>query len=140
MVKYKPSHPPEGNELKIPTDSNKGKSSNPNKYRGKEPRNKPSLDPKTETDFQGRCTGLEGYTFDLGPRSSDKFARTMKELERYLQKTYSDRCQPSIMTETEATFPDTDIPTTTDLVTELPKTDGDMTYLKKNIDASSSKS
>ena len=36
-------------------------------------------------DFQGRCTNLEGYTFDLGPRASDNFARTMKELERYME-------------------------------------------------------
>ena len=33
-----------------------------------------------ETDFQGRCTDLEGYTFDLGPSASDKLARTIKEL------------------------------------------------------------
>ena len=65
MVKSKPSRPPEGNELKIPTDGNKGKFSKPKKYRGKKPQNKPSPDPKTKTDFQGRCTDLEGYTFDL---------------------------------------------------------------------------
>ena len=82
MVKSKPSLPPEGNELKILTDGENRKVSKPNKYRGKkQPRNKSSLDPKTETDFQGRFTDLEGYTFDLGPRASDKFARTMKELE-----------------------------------------------------------
>ena len=79
MVKQKPSHPPEGNGLNILTDGNKGKASKPKKYRGKkQPRNKPSLDPETETDFQGRYTDLEGYTFDLGPRSSENFARTTK--------------------------------------------------------------
>ena len=79
MVESKPSRPPEGNELKIPTDGNKGQASKPKKYRGKkQPQNKPSMEPETETDFQGRCTDLEGYTFDLGPRSSDKFARTTK--------------------------------------------------------------
>ena len=94
MVKSKPYHPTEGNEWKIPTDRNKGQVSKPNKYRGKkQPRNKSSLEPETETDFQGRCTDLEGYTFDLGPRASDKFARKMKELERHLRKTYSDSCQ-----------------------------------------------
>ena len=36
------------------------------------------------------------------------------------------------MTETAATFPDPEIPTITDLGTELPKTDGEMTYLEKN--------
>ena len=82
MVKSKPSHPHEGNELKIPTDGNKVQVSKPKKYRGKKhPRNKSSQETKTKTDFQGRCTDLEGYTFDLGPRASDNFARTMKELE-----------------------------------------------------------
>ena len=99
MVKSKPSRPPEGNELKIPTDGNKGQVYKPKKYRGKkQPKNKSSLEPKTETDFQGQYTDLEGYTFKLGPRASDKFGRTMKELERYLGTTYSDSCQPAIMT------------------------------------------
>ena len=79
MVESKPSRPTEGNELKIPTDGNKGQVSNPKKYRGKkQPQNKPSLDPETETKFQGRCTDSEGYTFDLGPKAYDKFTRTMK--------------------------------------------------------------
>ena len=84
MVKSKTSCPPEGNELKIPTDGNKGQASKPKKYIDKKPLNKPSPEPETETEFQGHCTDLEGYTFDLGPRASDKFSRTMKELERYL--------------------------------------------------------
>ena len=107
MVESKPSRPPEGNELNILADGNKGQVSKPKKYRGnKQPRNKSSLEPKTETDIQGRCTDLEGCTFDLGPRASDKFARTMKELDRNLGTTYSDSCQPAIMTETVANFLD----------------------------------
>ena len=135
MVESKPSRPPEGNELNILTEENKWQFSKPKKYRGKkQPRNKSSLEPKTETDFQGRCTDLEGYIFDLGPRASYKFSRTMKELERYLGTTYSDSCQPAIMTETAANFPDPDMPTINELGTERPKTDGEMTYLeKKNI-------
>ena len=122
MVELKPSCPTEGNELNIPTDSNKGQVSKPKKYRGKkQPRNKSSLEPETETDFQGRCTDLEGYTFDLGPRASDKFSRTMKELERYLGKTYSDSYQPSIMTETSANVPDPEMPIITELVTSAQK-------------------
>ena len=79
MVKSKPSRPPEGNELKIPTEGNKRQASKPKKYRGKkQPQNKSSLDPKNETDFQGRCTDLEGYTFDLGPRASDKFSEQLR--------------------------------------------------------------
>ena len=79
MVESKPFRPPEGNELKIPTDRNKVQVSKPKKYRGKkQPRNKSSLEPETKTDFQGRCTDLEGYTFDLGPIASVKLYRTMK--------------------------------------------------------------
>ena len=65
MVELKPSRPPEGNELKIPTERNKGQASNTNKYRGKKHRNKPRPEPKNETDFQGWCTDLEGYTLTL---------------------------------------------------------------------------
>ena len=128
MVKLKPFRPPEGNELNIPTDGNKGQVSKPKKYRcKKQPRNKSSLEPETKTDFRGRCTDLEGYTVDIGPRASDKFARTMKELERYLGTSYSDSCQLAIMTETTANFHDPEIPTITELGTERPKTDGEMT-------------
>ena len=107
MVKSKSSRPPEGNELNIPTGGNKGQVSKPKKYRGnKQPWNKSSLETETETDFQGRCTDFEGYTFNLGPRTYDKFARKMKELEQYLGTTYSDICQPAIMTEIAVNFPD----------------------------------
>ena len=82
MAESKPSHPPEGNEKKITTDRNKGQASKPNKYRGNKPRNKPRLEPETDTDFQGGYTNLEGYTFDLGPRASKIPPRTMKELEQ----------------------------------------------------------
>ena len=81
MVKSKPSHPNEGNELKILNDGNKGQASNHKKYRGNKPKNKPSPEPETKTDSQGWCTDLEFYTFDPGPRTSEKFSITMKELE-----------------------------------------------------------
>ena len=133
MVKPKPFCPPEGNELNITTYRNKGQASKPNKYRGKKPRNKPRPGPETEIDSQCRCTDLEEYTFDLGPRASDKFARTMKELERQLGATYSDSYQPAIMTETAATLPNPEMPTITDLGIERPKTYGEITYLEKII-------
>ena len=58
----------------------------------------------------------------------------MKELVQYLGTTYSDSCQPAIMTETAANFPNPDMPTITELGTERPKKDGEITYLeKKNI-------
>ena len=132
MVKSKPSRPPEGNELKIPTDGNKVQASKPKKYRDKNPQNKPIPEPETETDFQGWYTDLQRYTFDLVPISSNKFARTMKKLD-YLGSTYSDSCQPSIITETVATFPDPEMPTITNLGTKCLKIDGDMTYLKNTI-------
>ena len=73
MVESKTSRPLEVNELKIPTDRNKVQSSKPNNYRGKKPQNKPSPEPKTKTEFQGRCTDLEGYTFYLVPIASEKY-------------------------------------------------------------------
>ena len=75
MVKSKPYRPTEGNKLNILTDGNKGKASKPNNYIGNKPRNKPSPEPETETEFQGRCTDLEGYTFDIGPRVSKKIPK-----------------------------------------------------------------
>ena len=91
---------------------------------------------KAETDFKGRCSDLEGYIFNIGLITSDKFARTMKEMERYLMETYNNRCHPAIITETPETPPNPDmskiIP---DTGVERPKTDTEMTYLKKkNID------
>ena len=107
MVETKPSCYPEGNSLNNSTDENKGQASKPKSYRCKKTRTKtqyPEL--KVETDFKGRCSDLEGYIFDLGRIASDKFARTMKDLERYIGATYINSCQPSIMTNTPATFPD----------------------------------
>ena len=118
--------------MKIPTDWKKGQASKTNKYRGKTPQNKPRPYPEAATDFQGRCTDLEGYIFDLGPRASKKISQTMKKLEQYLGATYSDIFHPSIMNETVATFPIPEMPTIKDLVTGHPKTDAYMTYLDKN--------
>ena len=56
----------------------------------------------------------------------------MKELYCYSGETYSDICQPAIITETPATFPDPVMPTVIpDTGDECPKTYADMTYLKK---------
>ena len=133
MVKSKPYRPPEVNELKILTNGNKVQASKPKKYIGKkQPQNKPILEPKTDTDFQGRCTDLEGYNFDLGSRTSEFFPRKMKELEQYLGTIHSNIYQPATMTETEANLPDPDMPTITDLGIKRPKKDGEMTYLEKN--------
>ena len=106
MIKQKTSRPYESNESKIPTDGNKREASKPKNFRGRKPRNKPSLEPGTETDFQGWCNDLEGYIFDIGTRASKTISRTMKEMEIYLGETYSDSCQPAITNDTTATFPD----------------------------------
>ena len=93
MVESKPYHPLESNESNIPTDRNKGKSSNTKNYRGKKPRNKPSPEPETETDFQGRCTELEGYNFDLDqehPENSPEQQRNWSDtLEQHTVKAAS---------------------------------------------------
>ena len=127
MLESKPSHPSEGKKLKIPTDRNNEQASKPKNYRCNKPRNKPIPDPKDESDLQGQCTDSEGYIFDLGLRSYDKFSRTIKELERYLGATYSDSCQTEIMTENAATFPNPYMSTITDLGTKRPPKDADMT-------------
>ena len=115
MVTLKPSVPPEGNKSKILTDRNNGQASKPKKYRGKNPQKHPSSDPKAETNFQYLCTDLEGYIFDFGPRASNKFAQTMKELEQYPAVTYSDSCQTYIITETHVNIPNPEMPTISDL-------------------------
>ena len=56
----------------------------------------------------------------------------MKEVEQCLGKMYSDSCQPAIMTENAANLTNPEMPIITDLGIKLPKTDGEMTYLKKN--------
>ena len=60
---------------------NKGQASNTKSYIGKNTWTKtqgPELE--DDTDLKGRCSDLEVYIFYLGPRSSDEFARTMKDL------------------------------------------------------------
>ena len=83
MVYSKSSCPSEVNELNNLTDENKGQAPNPKKYIGKNTQTK-SQDPdiKSKNDFKGRCSDLEGYIFDLGPRASDKFSRKMKDLDQ----------------------------------------------------------
>ena len=81
VVESKPYRPTERNESKIPEDWNKDQASNPQRYRGNIPLNKPIPDPKSKTDFHGQSTDLEGYIFDLGPRASENFYQKMKDLD-----------------------------------------------------------
>ena len=94
------------------------------------------MEPEANNNLNGQCSDLEGYILDLGTRASDKFARTMKYLERYIGATYINSCQQAIITETLENFPDPDIPTTIpDSGIERPKIDSEMTYTeKKKID------
>ena len=115
MAESKPYRTPDDNEWNIPTDGNKGQAYKPKKYRGKKPRKDPSPETKAETNFQGQCTDLEGYIFDLGKRVPDKFSQIIKEMEQYLGTTYSDIFQPAIMTETLAALPDPEMPNIPDL-------------------------
>ena len=119
------------------TEKRKGQVYKPKLYTGKKTQTKTQgLDLEADTDFKGRCIHLEGYVFDIGMRALYKLAKMMKELERYLGTTYGNRCYTAIMTETPATFPDLEMLTImTDTGAESPKTDVETTYPeKKNID------
>ena len=87
VVKTKPPRSPEGNYSKNSADKHKGQALKTKRYRGKNTRTKTQgLELKAETNSKGRCSNQEGYIFNLGPRASYKFARTMKELEQYIGK------------------------------------------------------
>ena len=78
---------------------------------------------EAKTDFKGRHIDLEGYIFDLKPRASYKFARTIKEMEQYLGENYSNIYQPAIMTSTTSMFNNPYMPTITpDTGVYCPKT------------------
>ena len=83
VVETKPFRPPELNESKNSTNKKKVQAPRSKKYKGKKDRTKYQCpEPKVETDFKVWCSDLEVYIFDLGPRASDKFSMTMKDLER----------------------------------------------------------
>ena len=106
MIESKPYGSPEGDELKGSTEESMGQASEPKMYRGKKKPSKTQCqEPEADTNFKGQCSDLGGYIFDLGPRVSDKFTRTIKELERYLGSMYRDSYQTVIMNETPATLP-----------------------------------
>ena len=57
----------------------------------------------------------------------------MKELERYLGKTYIDSCQPDIMTQAPENLPNLEMPTIiTYTGVNRTKTYAEMTYIKNN--------
>ena len=119
--------------MKVYTDKNKGQASNPKSYIVKKTKTKTqSPELKSDTYFKIRCSELEGYIFDLGIITLNKFDIMMKNLKRYLGATYRDICQLAIMAEITATFSK---PETTTIIPDTgvkrPKTDVEMTYLKK---------
>ena len=83
MAETKPYRSPEINKSKNSTEKNKGDESNPKRYRGRNNLTKTQgPEPEADTNFTDWCSDIEGYIFALGPRASDKFTRTMKDLER----------------------------------------------------------
>ena len=112
MVKIRISRFPEGNESNNLTGLHKGEASNTNRYQdNKTQTNTQGPELEAEIKFNSWCSNLEGRIFNIDPRASYNFSRTINYLEEYLGSTYSDRCQPSIMTKTWATFPDPETPT-----------------------------
>ena len=88
MVESKLYQYPEGNYPKLSTDKSNGNNFTNKRYRGKKIWTKtqgPELE--SDTNFKGWCSDLEGYVFNIGPRASTKFSRTMKGMERYLGAT-----------------------------------------------------
>ena len=82
MVETKTYCTPEINYLNKLTDKDKGKSPKFNKYIGKKTLTKyQGTEPKEDTKFKKQCSDLEGYIFDLEPRTLDKFDNTMKDME-----------------------------------------------------------
>ena len=54
-------------------------------------------------------------------------------MNRYIGAIYSDSCQPAIMTETPATFPDPYMPIIIpDTCVEIPETNAEILYLENN--------
>ena len=81
MLRTKPPQSPKGNETNGSTKKIKGQASKTKRYRGNKTRTKTQgLELEANTNFKGRFSDLEGYAFDLVPRSSNKFSRIMKEL------------------------------------------------------------
>ena len=114
MFETKPPHSPEENESENLTDEHKGKSHKTKRYlSNKTWTNTQGPKLESETNFKGQCSYLEGYIFNLGMRAAENSTRMMKDLESYLGSTYSNICQPSIMTKTPETSPEPDMPTIT---------------------------
>ena len=133
MVEIKPYRLSTVNESNNLTAKSKGKSPKSKNYKRKNTRTKSQgPDHKAENDFKRWCSDLEGYSFDLGPEASDKFDHKMKDMERHHGETYSNRCQPTIITNNQYTFTNPYIPKVIlDTGVEQPKMDVDMNYLKK---------
>ena len=73
-----------------------GQASTPKKYRGKKSRNRPSLEHKSITDFQGGYNDLGGYIFDLGTREFKYFPKQWRNCSNTLyQYTVTSNTQTS---------------------------------------------
>ena len=112
VVKSKPFQSPRGFGSKGLTWKSEGRSSNTKSYRCKKTQtNTQGQYIESNTNFNVRCSALEGCVFDLKLISLNKFSRKMKELKLYVSAMYINSCQPAIMTETSSTFLDLEIMT-----------------------------
>ena len=51
---------------------------------------------KSETPkFSGRCTGLSGFIYDLGPNQTDEYIKTTIEIEDYVERIYGTEVRKS---------------------------------------------
>ena len=81
MWEIKPPQFPEGNKPKGSSDKSKRQSFKPKRYRAKNTWTKTKyMELKAGTNFNGWCSDMEWYVFDILPRELEKFASTMKEM------------------------------------------------------------
>ena len=45
--------------------------------------------------FAGRCTGLSGFIYDLGPNQTDEYIKTTIEIEDYVERIYGTEVRKS---------------------------------------------
>ena len=97
--------------------------------------------PSSQLRFLGRCEGMNGYIFDIGPTQADRYIKTKKELVIFAGRTYSNLTKnlietltenlPSILTPIMPSKQVTD--PTTNVETIIDKLEADLPYLE-NLD------
>ena len=54
--------------------------------------------PRSQPRFLGRCEGMNGHIFDIGPTQANRYIKTEKGLVGYVGRTYSNLTNKSIET------------------------------------------